>query len=367
MNKSRIAILVLGLIVFSASQIFAANEYAWISKIGWSPDGRWLTLNTSVGIWLYDAQDFDVPPRLLDEAGYGGFIYTPDSRYLVTANRQTENTAMILDVETGEPILVTGFGGFDLTYTLSTDGQYFAVSVNTGQVEVWDITSASLLENLYVGYPTSMLFSEDNRLLAVSTYHGLEFWDIEAGEIVQTWDTDRQLLEQMRYALDGSVIVSQKWDDALIWNENGRLATVRGYSRSQTAALSPDGLLLALPSRDSGNEVLLWNIGSGAVQRMLQGHSDNVTSVSFNADGSMLASASADGSVRVWDVASGQEVGYLQSDQELLDMVSLSPDGRFVAARTDHNRLMVWDVSSGELVTTSRYGRDNGGAGVLIE
>ena len=39
-----------------------------------------------------------------------------------------------------------------------------------------------------------------------------------------------------------------------------------------------------------------------SVGKVLEGHTDTVSSVSFSADGSRIVSASYDGSVRIWDV-----------------------------------------------------------------
>lgn len=57
------------------------------------------------------------------------------------------------------------------------------------------------------------------------------------------------------------------------------------------------------------NAVRLWNAQGRALRQPLLGHSVVVSDVSFNPDGTMLASASLDGTVRLWDPATGQPVG----------------------------------------------------------
>jgi hypothetical protein len=42
----------------------------WINDITWSPDGAWLAVTGSAGVWLHDAADFDAEPRLI--AGHDG-------------------------------------------------------------------------------------------------------------------------------------------------------------------------------------------------------------------------------------------------------------------------------------------------------
>jgi COMPASS component SWD3 len=52
--------------------------------------------------------------------------------------------------------------------------------------------------------------------------------------------------------------------------------------------------------------LLLLQIRSGDCVSTLPAHSDPVTSVSFNRDGTVVCSASHDGLIRLWDVATGE-------------------------------------------------------------
>ena len=48
--------------------------------------------------------------------------------------------------------------------------------------------------------------------------------------------------------------------------------------------------------------VRLWDVASGQEKATLQGHTGNVSSVSFSPDGSILASGSFDGTILLWDM-----------------------------------------------------------------
>jgi WD40 repeat protein len=52
--------------------------------------------------------------------------------------------------------------------------------------------------------------------------------------------------------------------------------------------------------------VRLWDVATGACLRVLPAHSDPVSAVCFNRDGTLLVSASYDGLIRIWDTNSGQ-------------------------------------------------------------
>src|SRR5262249_61294351 len=67
------------------------------------------------------------------------------------------------------------------------------------------------------------------------------------------------------------------------WKEIGRLDEV---GRVTVAALSPDGTLLA--SAEADGSVCLWEVPAGKLRRRWQGHAGTVASVAFSPDGTAL-------------------------------------------------------------------------------
>jgi len=77
------------------------------------------------------------------------------------------------------------------------------------------------------------------------------------------------------------------------------------YGNMWAGQLSPDGQLLALGNRENG-DVYLWASNTGEELTTLRGHTSRINSLAFNSDGTLLASASDDGTVRLWGVPSGE-------------------------------------------------------------
>src|SRR5262245_12637097 len=61
----------------------------------------------------------------------------------------------------------------------------------------------------------------------------------------------------------------------------------------------------------------------------LRGHTADVMDVAFTPDGTLLATASVDGTVRLWRVDDGGLVGTLSHPEGITSM-ALSPDGRLL-------------------------------------
>ena len=88
----------------------------------------------------------------------------------------------------------------------------------------------------------------------------------------------------------------------------------------------------------------LWDVAQGRQVRVLAGHTEQVESVSFSPDGTLLASASWDLTVKLWDMASGQELASLTGHTGWIKAVAFSPDGTMLASG-ENNQMRLWRVT----------------------
>jgi WD40 repeat protein len=85
------------------------------------------------------------------------------------------------------------------------------------------------------------------------------------------------------------------------------IRTLRGHKDIiGRIAWSPDGRMLATPSRDK--TIRLWDAETGKLLDKLEGHEGGVNSVAFDPKGLMLASGSNDGTAKLWDIAGGKQL-----------------------------------------------------------
>lgn len=91
------------------------------------------------------------------------------------------------------------------------------------------------------------------------------------------------------------------------------------------------------------NFILVW-LGSapaGKCLRVLPAHSDPVTAVAFNRDGSLIVSSSFDGLCRIWDASTGHCMKTLIDDENPpVSFAKFSPNGKFVLVGTLDNTLV---------------------------
>ena len=132
-------------------------------------------------------------------------------------------------------------------------------------------------------------------------------------------------------------------------------ATLTGHTGGvNSASFSPDGTLLASASADG--TVILWDVAKREETATLTGHTDGVNSVSFSRDGALLASASADGMVILWDVAKREETATLTGHTDGVNSVSFSPDETILASGSADGTIILWDVAkSGDTTTLTGH------------
>ena len=81
--------------------------------------------------------------------------------------------------------------------------------------------------------------------------------------------------------------------------------------------------------------VRVWDVKTGKCLRVLPAHSDPVTAVDFNRNGSLIVSSSYDGLCRVWDASTGQCMKTIIDDENPpVAFVKFSPNGKFILTAT---------------------------------
>jgi WD40 repeat protein len=82
--------------------------------------------------------------------------------------------------------------------------------------------------------------------------------------------------------------------------------------------------------------------------RTIVGHTSEIYSLAFRADGKVLASSSDDGTVRIWDTESWNRLWVLAGHSEAVPSVSFCGETAFLASGSHDRRVKLWDTESGK-------------------
>src|SRR5262249_498738 len=126
-------------------------------------------------------------------------------------------------------------------------------------------------------------------------------------------------------------------------SSEGRVITSAAYW-VRTIALSPDGRQ-AITGSDDGS-LRTWDIESGTLTRIFEGHSGRIHAVATTLDGGRAVSASQDRTLKVWDLRSGGSRRARKGHDDRIRALASTGDGRLAVSTSGDQKVKVWDLRS---------------------
>ncbi|RUT00757.1 hypothetical protein DSM106972_071660 [Dulcicalothrix desertica PCC 7102] len=100
-----------------------------------------------------------------------------------------------------------------------------------------------------------------------------------------------------------------------------------------------------LASAGDEYNIRVWRLETQSVDKLLQGHTDWIRSLSFSREG-ILASASDDKTVKLWDINTGECICTLREHKASVRSVSFNPVGNQLASASDDETIIIWDINT---------------------
>jgi WD40 repeat protein len=205
------------------------------------------------------------------------------------------------------------------------------------------------------GPVSSIAFSPNSALIAAgSSDKSVMIWDPANGLLRHTLSGESEPVYSIAFEPNGKRIVSGGKDGIIVIRDAESGQRVGHPLRPEmtygwdvlpavlSLAVSPGGTRIAAGNADA--TVKIWDVDTGALLRILTGHSDAVTSVAYSPDGATVISGSIDGTVRAWDANTGQALGAVRSPSGQILAVAISPDGRQIAAGGRGGMVVIWNM-----------------------
>eukprot|EP01038_Epipyxis_sp_PR26KG_P012111 gene12111-16216_t len=131
-----------------------------------------------------------------------------------------------------------------------------------------------------------------------------------------------------------------------------RLVTLRVQTAVNSVSFSHEGSRVVSGSDDSIVRILDGR--TGELLKSLNGHTGKINGVCFNADDTLIASASSeDSNIILWDSQTGEQVWKLSADETIKGYlcVAISNNGKFIAAgASSSGQVIICDIETGMLL-----------------
>jgi WD40 repeat protein len=242
------------------------------------------------------------------------------------------------------------------SFTFSPDGRTLITAGVRRGLDFWDVRGQRHLAAAHglnvsdVYDKTLVAFLPQVRGLAIATRnHGVVFTDTRGVRTTRAPIT-RGSSKPKELAIDaqGRWLAVAWTKPAGITVHDATTGALVGIFEDSPFALSPDGRWLA---RTEQGVVLLHPLGLGG-PRVELGRHDEILSLAFSADATMLAAASQDHITTLWNVAKRQLFGTLHGHRSAVTDLAFSPDGGAIATVSGDYTARIWDTETGREIAT---------------
>jgi WD40 repeat protein len=163
------------------------------------------------------------------------------------------------------------------------------------------------------------------------------------------------VVTSLQWSPDGSLLAVSGWHEVLLWSGDGErlLARLVGLAeRVESVAFSPDGKLLAVAGGTPAcmGELQIWEVGTRTLKLAVPMTADSLYGASWSPDGRLCAFGAADRAVRAIDARTGERVLYQAAHEDFVLDTVFSKDGAHLVSVGRDRTMKLIQVSTQQFI-----------------
>ena len=305
---------------------------------------------------LWNTADFTEIATLAGHEGYiGGIQFSPDGASIYVGDSKSAVT--IWDITgTQQAVWKPESGSFVVAMEMTSDGATLLVGEgNNASVRVWDVASGTETARYEVHfYPetnsrfstTDIALTPDDTTLGTLGSEGiLSIWNAATGENLLRNTNHPDEAWSAAFNLDGTQLSTsyysmlwRVWDTTTYQPLHVEMSVFRiGFSDNKRSNVySPDGSQIAIRSSFS------VKVYDAATWEMIYKYDASPSDILYSPDGTLLIVTGKD--LRIVDAATGNELARLENHTHGINSAAISNDGSLIATASDDGTVRLWGL-----------------------
>ena len=339
-----------------------------VRDMAFSPDGQYLAVGASIGLWLYELPTLSPIALWNTERGRTGAVaFSPDSHRIVMST--FAGNLIVWNIQSGA--CIAQMEKFDNQETcppiFSQDGQHLVAAdyrMKNRKIYVWDSHTGKQVKETEIHHPYNvypLCFSPDLSLLAaknsdpdnigrnIGDGDSITVWQVETGEQITNITGYSERVRKFSFSPCGRFLAAGDLHGTIrVWDvASGQLEMT--YTDYGDAQIFPhytpkDGLITAAVSE---RKVEIWQVEKDEKLDEFE-HRGNRSTVHFSDSGTQLALANSS-EIRIWTKGNNSDahtISTLSGHITTMDTLVFSADEKTIASASWGDNVLLWDLRS---------------------
>ena len=335
------------------------NTVKGSGTVFWDSSGKKIVTLAGREILVYDALSGKLTHKLIGhKRSLVSARFNHDGSKVLSSS--WDKTAAIWDINGDSMICQFNGHSRELYDAVFSSSEKMVVTVSGDKmVMVWDAKNGKRIVALkgHSGSPEKAIFSPDEKnIISGAQDKTIKLWNISDSSCLFTLFGHSDWIKTLAFDGSGKKLLTASFDGtARTWDWKGGtpLVVLKGYSIDVNTAFFRNDDKEILSASLQNSWMSRWDATKMILTNVSKPHSDKwLYAARYNGDGSMIVTASADGTAKLIDANKDKESWRLKGHKGKIFFSSFSYDGKKIATASEDNTAKIWDVSTGELLFT---------------